>query len=314
MEGAVEHIPVLYEEVLAGLQVRPGGRYVDGTLGAGGHAAGILEASTPDGQLLGLDADPEAVAYARQRLQEFGQRVTFWVGNFRQMATVARALGFSQVDGILMDLGLSSRQLEDADRGFSFSHPGPLDMRLDRGKGQAAADLVNTLPAEDLADILWRYGEERHARRIARAIVAARPVTRTDELAELVAGTVGRRQKIHPATRTFQALRIAVNEELAALEEALPQARDLLRPGGRLAVIAFHSLEDRLVKQFYRRESSDCLCPPEVPVCSCEHRATLTEITRKPIRPSDEEIAHNPRSRSARLRVAERLPEPDETG
>jgi len=309
MGGAVEHIPVLYEEVLAGLQVRASGRYIDATLGAGGHAAGILEASAPDGQLLGLDADPDAVAYARQRLQEFGQRSVLWAGNFRQLATVARALGFTRVDGILMDLGLSSRQLEDAARGFSFAHEGPLDMRLDPGKGQMAADLVNTLPVEALADLLWRYGEERHSRRIARAIVAARPVTRTDELAELVARTVGRREKIHPATRTFQALRIAVNEELAALEEALPQASDLLRPGGRLAVIAFHSLEDRLVKQFYRRESTDCLCPPEVPVCSCEHQATLIQITRKPVRPSDEEIARNPRSRSARLRVAERLSE-----
>jgi 16S rRNA (cytosine1402-N4)-methyltransferase len=314
MGGAVEHIPVLYQEVLAGLQVRPGGRYVDATLGAGGHAVGILEGSAPNGQLLGIDADPDAVAYARRQLQAFGQRAVLWVGNFRQMAAVARALGFSQVDGILMDLGLSSRQLDDAARGFSFAQPGPLDMRLDPGKGQAAADLVNTLPAEDLADLLWRYGEERHSRRIARAIVAARPVTRTDELAELVARTVGRREKIHPATRTFQALRIAVNEELAALEEVLPQARDLLRPGGRLAVIAFHSLEDRLVKQFYRRESSDCLCPPEVPVCSCGHQATLVEITRKPMRPSDEEIARNPRSRSARLRIAERLPQDGEAG
>lgn len=314
MGEAVEHIPVLYAEVLAGLQVQPGGRYIDATLGAGRHAAGILEASAPDGQILGLDADPEAVAYARRRLEEFGPRAIFWAGNFRQLATVAQALDFAPVDGILMDLGLSSRQLEDAARGFSFTHEGPLDMRLDRGKGQTAADLVNTLPVEELAGLLWRYGEERHARRIARAIVAARPVTRTGELAALVARTVGRREKIHPATRTFQALRIAVNEELAALEEALPQARDLLRPGGRLAVIAFHSLEDRLVKRFFRRESTDCLCPPEVLVCSCGHQATLTEVTRKPVRPSDEEVARNPRSRSARLRVAERLPETDEMG
>jgi 16S rRNA (cytosine1402-N4)-methyltransferase len=308
MREAVEHIPVLYEEVLRGLQVRPGGRYIDATLGAGGHAVGILQASAPDGQLLGLDADPDAVAYARERLRAFGERATLWVGNFRHLGNVARALGFRHVDGILMDLGVSSRQLGDASRGFSFAHEGPLDMRLDPSKGQTAADLVNTLPAEELADILWQYGEERHSRRIARAIVAARPVTRTGELAELVARTVGHREKIHPATRTFQALRIAVNEELQALEEALLQARDLLQAGGRLAVISFHSLEDRLVKQFYRREAADCLCPPEVLVCSCEHQPTFTEITRKPIRPSDEEVARNPRSRSARLRVAERLP------
>lgn len=307
MGGAVEHIPVLYEEVLAGLQVRPGGRYVDATLGAGGHATGILQASAPDGQLLGLDADPDAVSYAREKLRHFGQRAVLWVGNFRHLGTVASALSFAQADGILMDLGLSSRQLEDAARGFSFAHEGPLDMRMDPGQRQTAADLVNTLPQEALADLLWRYGEERHSRRIARAIVAARPVSRTDELAELVARIVGRRDKIHPATRTFQALRIAVNQELDALEAALPQARDILRPGGRLAVIAFHSLEDRLVKQFFRRESTDCLCPPEVPVCSCEHQATLKEITRKPIRPPAAEVAQNPRSRSARLRVAERL-------
>lgn len=309
MEGAVVHIPVLYKEVLAGLQARPGGRYIDATLGAGGHAAGILEASAPDGRLLGLDADPDAVAYARERLQVFGDRAVLWAGNFRHLSTVAHALDFGQVQGILMDLGLSSRQLEDATRGFSFNQEGPLDMRMDPRQGQAAADLLNTLPEQELADLLWRYGEERHSRRIARAIVAARPVARTDELAELVARTVGRRERIHPATRTFQALRIAVNEELEALEEALPQARDLLRPGGRLAVIAFHSLEDRIVKQFFRKEARDCLCPPEVPVCSCGHRATLKEVTRKPIRPSGEEVARNPRSRSARLRLAERLPE-----
>ncbi len=307
MGGVVEHIPVLCEEVLAGLQVRSGGRYIDATLGAGGHAAAILQASDPDGLLLGLDADPEAVSYARERLRVFGQRAVLWVGNFQHLAAVASALGFARVDGILLDLGLSSRQLEDAARGFSFTQEGPLDMRMDPSQGQTAAELVNTLPEGALAELLWQYGEERHSRRIARAIVATRPVSRTDELAELVARTVGRREKIHPATRTFQALRIAVNKELDALEAALPQARDALKPGGRLAVIAFHSLEDRLVKQFYRRESAECLCPPEVPVCSCEHQATLKEVTRKPIRPSDEEVAQNPRSRSARLRVAERL-------
>jgi 16S rRNA (cytosine1402-N4)-methyltransferase len=216
--------------------------------------------------------------------------------------------GFEQVDGILMDLGLSSRQLADAQRGFSFSQEGPLDMRLDPTTGPTAADLVNSLNESELARILWEYGEERHARRIARRIVASRPIGSSGQLADLVARTVGRREKIHPATRTFQALRIAVNQELTALDEALPQARDLLRPGGRLAVIAFHSLEDRLVKRFYRRESSDCVCPPEAPFCVCEHEATLRLVTRKPIRPTESEIEQNPRSRSARLRVAERLP------
>jgi 16S rRNA (cytosine1402-N4)-methyltransferase len=313
--AAPEHIPVLYEEVLAGLQIQPGGRYIDATLGAGGHAAGILQASTPDGQVLGLDADPAAIAFAREILDPFGTRALLQTANFQDLKTVAMSLGFERVDGILLDLGLSSRQLADAQRGFSFSREGPLDMRFNPDHGPSAADLVNSLPEADLADLLWRYGEERYARRIARAIVAARPVTTTRQLAGLVAKEVARkggrgragRRRIDPATRTFQALRIAVNEELEALARALPQARDLLRPGARLAVISFHSLEDRLVKQFYRQEAQDCICPPEAPVCTCQHRATLRIVTRKPIGPSDGEIARNPRSRSAKLRLAERL-------
>jgi 16S rRNA (cytosine1402-N4)-methyltransferase len=313
--AAREHIPVLYEEVLAGLQIQPGGRYIDATLGAGGHAAGILQASTPDGQVLGLDADPAAIDFAREILDPFGTRAILQIANFRDLKTVAMSLGFEKVDGVLLDLGLSSRQLADARRGFSFSREGPLDMRFNPDQGPSAADLVNSLSEAELADLLWRYGEERHARRIARAIVAARPVTTTVQLAGLVARAVTQRggggqasrQRIDPATRTFQALRIAVNDELEALARALPQARDLLRPGARLAVIAFQSLEDRLVKQFYRQEAQDCICPPEAPVCTCGHRATLRIITRKPIRPTDKEIARNPRSRSARLRLAERL-------
>lgn len=306
-DGTREHVPVLYEQVLAGLEIGPGGRYIDATVGAGGHAAGILAASAPDGQLLGLDTDPEAVAYASQVLAPFGDRVTVGVGNFRHLKRQAILLGFKDVEGILMDLGLSSRQLADVDRGFSFSQEGPLDMRMDRRGGETAADLVNQLPEAELAGILWQYGEERHARRIARAVVASRPIQSTDQLAELVARTVGRREKIHPATRTFQALRIATNDELGALSEALPQALDLLRPGGRLAVIAFHSLEDRLVKRFFQREARDCICPPETPVCVCGHQAKLKVISRKPVRPEASEIAENPRSRSARLRIAERL-------
>ncbi|RPI51203.1 MAG: 16S rRNA (cytosine(1402)-N(4))-methyltransferase RsmH, partial [Chloroflexi bacterium] len=243
MEGSREHIPVLYDEVLAGLQVRPGGSYLDGTLGAAGHAAGILQASTPDGTLLGLDADPEAVAFAREVLRPFGSRARLRVANFRDMAAIARAEGLSGIDGILLDLGLSSRQLADAERGFSFSREGPLDRRMDPSRNRTAAGLVNSLPEEELADLLWRYGEEHRSRRIARAIVAARPVTSTAQLAGIVARSAGGGQKIHPATRTFQALRIAVNDELQALADVLPQARDLLRPGGRLAVISFHSLE-----------------------------------------------------------------------
>ncbi len=301
------HIPVLYEEVLAWLQPHSGGLYVDATLGGGGHARGILVASRPDGRLLGLDADPSALSYASKPLEPFGDRVTLRAANFRQLGAVAGSLGIREVDGILIDLGLSSRQLDSAQRGFSFSLDGPLDMRMDQERGQSAADLVNSLPEAELSGILWRYGEERRARRIARAIVAARPVMSTGQLADLVARVAGRREKIHPATRTFQALRIAVNDELEALSQALPQARDLLRPQGRLVVIAFHSLEDRLVKQFYRQEASGCTCPPELPVCVCEHQATLKVLTPKPVRPTAGEIDQNPRSRSARLRVAERL-------
>ena len=307
MAGTSAHIPVLYDEVLAQLRPRPGGRYIDATLGAGGHATGILNASAPDGRLLAVDADPEAIAYAGQVLQPFGDRVTLQVADFRHLQAVASACGFDRVDGILMDLGLSSRQLADAKRGFSFSQDGPLDMRMNRSQGQSAADLVNHLSEAELADLFWRYGEEHSARRIAKAIVAARPVTTTGQLAALVERTVRRREKIHPATRTFQALRIAVNDELEALSQALLQARDLLRPGGRLAVIAFHSLEDRLVKRFYQQETRDCVCPPEMPVCVCQHRATLRVLTPKAVRPASEEIARNPRSRSARLRIAERL-------
>jgi 16S rRNA (cytosine1402-N4)-methyltransferase len=248
-----------------------------------------------------------AVALAGEQLAEFGKRVTLVQGNFAGLEEIASGHGFCPVDGILLDLGLSSLQLEAAGRGFSFQLDGPLDMRFDPSQPTTAADLVNTLSRQELADILSRYGEERQARRIARAIVAERPINTTGELAALVERTVGRRGRIHPATQTFQALRIAVNEELECLAEALPQALGLLMPGGRLTIISFHSLEDRLVKEFFRREARDCLCPPEVPICTCDHRATLGIVTKKPIRPSAEEVAANPRSRSAKLRIAYRL-------
>jgi 16S rRNA (cytosine1402-N4)-methyltransferase len=300
MDGAMEHIPVLYDEVLAGLRIRSGGRYIDATVGTAGHAAGILQASAPHGQLLGLDADLEAISFAQQVLRPFGDRVSLRAANFRHLRGMALALGLEQVDGILLDLGLSSRQLQDAERGFSFRQDGPLDMRMDRRQGQTAADLVNQLPEAELAGLLWQYGEERHARRIARAIIAARPLATTGELADIVARTIGRRERIDPATRTFQALRIAVNDELAAVAQVLPQGLD----------ISFHSLEDRLVKRFFQQEAKDCLCPPEAPICVCEHRATLRIVTRKPVRPTADEITRNPRSRSARLRIAERLARP----
>jgi 16S rRNA (cytosine1402-N4)-methyltransferase len=278
-------------------------------VGGGGHAEAVLSACAPDGRLLGLDLDPDALAVARQRLAPFGERATLRQGSFAQLA--ALAADFAPADGILFDLGLSSLQLADPSRGFSFSHPGPLDMRFDPAAGgPTAADLVNGLSVEELAQILYQYGEERQARRIAEAIVAARPLETTEQLAEVVAAAVGgRRGRIHPATRTFQALRIAVNDELSVLQVALPQAVDLLKPGGRLVVISFHSLEDRIVKRFLRQESKDCICPPEVPVCICNHRARLRVLTRKPVRPEPDEVARNPRARSARLRAAERIAE-----
>lgn len=304
----VDHLPVLVQEVVDGLDTRPGRRYIDATVGGGGHAYEVLASSSPDGLLLGLDRDPAALAVSRARLAGFGERFELVHSSFARLAEVAADRHFVPADGILFDLGLSSLQLADASRGFSFRIDGPLDMRFDRtSTDSTAADLVNRLSAEELAEVLYRYGEERQSRRIARAIVEARPLHTTRELAEVVDQTVGRRgERLHSATLTFQALRIAVNQELAALEKALPQAVDLLRPGGRLVVIAFHSLEDRIVKRFIRRESRDCICPPGLPVCACQHEATLNTLTRTPIRPSAEEVGMNPRSRSARLRIAER--------
>jgi len=308
------HVPVLLAETMDGLQPRPGGLYIDGTVGLGGHAAAILERSSPDGRLLAIDRDPQALEQARWRLAQFGDRVVLAQARFDALGKVASRYGFRSVQGILLDLGVSSLQLEDAERGFSFQHDGPLDMRMGPDAPITAEEIVNTWAEEELAHILYAYGEERRSRRVARAIVEARPLRTTRELATVVAKAVGgggrsSSGRIHPATRTFQALRIAVNAELEALEAGLPQATALLAPGGRLAVIAFHSLEDRIVKQFMARESTDCLCPPRQPTCTCGHRATLRRVTHKPVRPGAEEVARNPRSRSARLRVAERLPD-----
>ncbi|MEA3408324.1 MAG: 16S rRNA (cytosine(1402)-N(4))-methyltransferase RsmH [Chloroflexota bacterium] len=303
-----EHVPVLFDEVMSWLQPTSGGRYIDATVGLGGHSEGILERSAPDGQLLALDIDEQALAYARERLSSFGERVTFVCGQYADLEYIAQNHGFEGVDGILFDLGVSSLQLDDPTRGFSFQRDGPLDMRMGSCVDLTAEEIVNTWPEEEVARVIYEFGEERHSRRIARAICAERPFHSTRELADLVAHVVGRRGRIHPATRTFQALRIAVNEELASLKAALPQAVDLLRPGGRLAVIAFHSLEDRIVKRFFVRESKDCICPPRLPQCVCDHEATIKRLTRGVVWPSEEEVAVNPRSRSGRLRVVERLP------
>lgn len=281
---------------------------MDATVGAGGHAWGILNASSPNGQLLGLDLDPRALELASQRLQEFAGRAILRHTSYTTLKQTLQQENWQNVNGIVIDLGVSSMQIDSPERGFSFLKNGPLDMRFDPTQATSAADLVNTLPEEDLADILFRYGEERLSRRIARAIVANRPFHTTLELANLIEKAVGRSSgKIHPATRSFQALRIAVNGELNSLELFLPQAIEVLQPGGRLAVISFHSLEDRIVKQFFRKESSDCICPPDQPVCTCGHKATIKEITRHPLTADEMEIAANTRARSARLRVAEKI-------
>ncbi len=302
------HIPVLYREALEALQLRDGGRYVDATLGGAGHAKGILEETAPSGQLLGLDADPAAIERGEQFLQAYKERVTLVCANFIELQSVAHQRNFYPVNGILFDLGLSSFQLADAERGFSLRTDGPLDMRFDPQQSTTAADLVNTLPERELAQILWEYGEERLSRRIARAVVAQRPLRTTGELAELIVQVMPRQKRLHPATRTFQALRIAVNDELQALRDALAQAVDLLAPLGRVVVISFHSLEDRIVKHFFRREARDCICPSESFFCTCDHRATLSIINKKPITPQPKEREENPRSRSAKMRVAYKLP------
>jgi 16S rRNA (cytosine1402-N4)-methyltransferase len=310
MEG---HLPVMVEEVMAALSTHAGSFTIDATVGGGGHAIRILEASAPDGPLLGLDADAAAIARSTQRLRRFGARVTLRQANFEALATVAAAAGFAPVDGILLDLGLSSHQLADETRGFSFRSSGPLDLRFDPRTGQPASVLLAELDANELARILREYGEEPFAGRIARAIIRERdtaPIATADRLAGLVARATPvprHARRIHPATRTFQALRIAVNRELEVLPRVLDAALGLLRPGGRLAVLSYHSLEDRLVKRFVARERRGCICAPELPLCVCGHQPRLRPVGLAPGRPSGAEVAANPRARSARLRAAERL-------
>lgn len=319
MNSPAGHVPVLLEETLRGLALVPGAAAIDCTLGGAGHAAAILAATAPDGRLLGLDADPAAIARGRERLAQYGARVILRQTSFRHLEEAAREAGFTGVQAILLDLGISSYQLDEGERGFSFLALGPLDMRMDPQAELTAGEIVNNWPQEELADLIFQYGEEPRSRRIARAIVAARPLHTTQELADVVSRAIGgqRGHRLHPATRTFQALRIAVNDELGALAAVLPQAVELLAPGGRLAVIAFHSLEDRIVKRFIQRETRDCICdldeegsrPARLTrtVCTCGHRATLHAVTRKPVQPDEREVVANPRSRSAKLRIAERV-------
>jgi 16S rRNA (cytosine1402-N4)-methyltransferase len=292
------HLPVLLDEVMEWLRPESGRCYVDGTLGNGGHAAAILRLSSPNGRLLGIDADPIAVDVARERLVEFGDRVEVVNGSFRDISGILDSQAFGPVAGILLDLGISSRQLDAGGRGFSFRRDEPLDMRFDPTRGQSAADLLNHADEGEIADILYQFGEEHRSRRVARAIVRQRSQRRlatTQDLVKAVEYALGpKRGRIHPATKTFQALRIAVNDELGALEKVLPTAASRLEPGGRLAIISFHSLEDRRVKQFFRAGGT-----PDLP---------LAELTRKPIVPTAAELESNPRARSAKLRVAERKP------
>jgi 16S rRNA (cytosine1402-N4)-methyltransferase len=315
------HIPVMLEEVMNFLQPRTNGQYIDGTLGGGGHTKALLERSYPGGRVLGIDSDTQALERVKESFAEEVQngRLVLVHGNFAELARIVDEAGFvSSIDGVLLDLGFSSYQMGDPDRGFSFGADGPLDMRLDQSQELTAADLVNNASEQELADIFWRYGEETRSRQIAWRIVREReqtPITRTSQLARLAsAGVPFKPGMIHPATRVFQALRIAVNSELERLETTLPQIVEVLRrgktgnrggDGGRMVIVSFHSLEDRLVKGFMRREAVDCICPPGLPVCVCNHKASLRIRTPKPLTPSKQEILDNPRARSAKLRAAE---------
>lgn len=306
----MEHVPVLLDEVLDFLRRLPRGTFVDCTVGLGGHARAILEQIQPSGGLIAIDADTEALREARENLAPYEDKVTYVHATHRKLRETLQRLGVRDVAGILFDLGLSSALVESPSRGFSFSRRAPLDMRYDRRQPLTAADIVNRYPEKDLVRILREFGEENAAKRIASLIVRRReqsPIASTDELAELVASLAPpRRTRIHPATKTFQALRVAVNDELGALSEALPQAIEALSPGGRLICLSYHSLEDRIVKQTFREFEKGCICPPSFPVCQCGRVGQVEVLTRKPVRPSEAEVRRNPRSRSARMRVCER--------
>ncbi len=304
------HVPIMAAEVVSLLACRPGGVYVDCTIGGGGHSREILDATGPDGKLIGIDRDREAIAEAGRALSGYEGRVQFVHSNFTRLDEVLAEAGVAAVDGILVDLGVSSHQFDVADRGFSFSKDGPLDMRMDQSGGETASELLLRLSEKQLASIIRDLGEERRSKAIARAIKEKGEISTTRELAEVVERAVPKRfhpKNIHVATRTFQAIRIAVNEELDMLEQFIASAVSHLNKEGRLAVISFHSLEDRIVKNVFRELSRDCVCPPSFPVCSCDREALVKVITRKGIIPSSSEIDLNPRARSARLRVAERV-------
>ena len=314
-----QHIPVLCDKVIEFLKPKAAGVYVDGTVGLGGHSSAILNASAPNGRVIGIDLDPEALVIAKERLHAFGDRCYLINGNFAEMSVLLEECSIGAVDGVLLDLGVSSLQLDTPDRGFSFNHTGPLDMRMRAGRTfddtqevtPTAMQVINHSPMDTLVHIFKRYGEERFARRIANRIVKVRqqmPITTTTHFAEIVKSAVPqKRSKIHPATRVFQALRIHVNRELENLEAGLDVAISLLKPGGHLCVIAFHSLEDRIVKRRFQTCAKACICPPKTPICICDHEPSLQILTKRPIVPDVSAVAHNPRARSAKLRASRKL-------
>ena len=308
---AVEHIPVMLDEVIEGLRINPEGIYVDATVGMGGHSEAIADRLTT-GKLIGIDKDRYALQRSADRLSRFGEKVTLLFGDFTDIRSVLLQAGITEADGILMDIGVSSPQIDTPERGFSYMHDGPLDMRMDPSRGMTARELIATASERELEEIFWKYGEERWGRKIAGKIVKARaqaPIETTAQLAELVEASIPRRHKGdgHPAKRVFQGLRIAVNDELNALTRGLTQAMEVLKPGGRLCVISFHSLEDRIVKQFLVEQNRDCVCPPEIPICVCDHRRRARIITRKPIVAKESEMRMNRRSASAKLRIGEKI-------
>ena len=304
----IQHTPVMVPEILKGLNVSPGGRYIDCTLGEGGHTKSILEASNPGGEVLGIDADHEAIEVSKTRLEKYDDRFIFSNNNFNEIRKIAMKSNFIPCHGILFDLGVSSLQLDKESRGFSFRRKAPLDMRFSVNQTLTAEEVINTFSESEIADILYNFGEERRSRKIANIIVQNRPIKYADELSNLIKTNLKRTNfKINPSTKTFQALRIYINEELNSLSKALEQSLEVVGVGGRIAVISYHSLEDRIVKNFFRNESKYCICLPNITECDCGHIPKIKIINKKPIIPSQNEIDSNKRSRSAKLRVVERI-------
>ena len=304
----IQHIPVMVPEILKYLEVSSGGRYIDCTLGEGGHTKSLLEASNPGGEVLGIDADHEAIEVSKNRLEEYGERFIYDNSNFKNIKKIAMKSKFVPCHGILFDLGVSSLQLDKESRGFSFRRKAPLDMRFSINQTLTAQDVLNTFSESEISDILYQYGEERQSRKIAKLIIENRPLSNADELSDLIKKNIRQTNyKINPSTKTFQALRIYINEELNSLSQALEQSLEILGVGGRMAVISYHSLEDRIVKNFFKKESKYCICPTNIPECDCEHFPKLKIVTKKPVSPSQSEIDANKRSRSAKLRVVERI-------